>query len=239
MPNRLLFKILLMPQVAVTSVADRWVIPALLRLRGLEFGVGCRFAGMPGIRAREGARIVLGSGVTVNSRFSSNSLGLPHRTTLAALEPGTRLAIGDGTSISGASIVARRSIRIGKDVLIGAGACIWDSDFHPLSPEVRRQHFTREAKCAPVVIEDEVFVGARAIVLKGVRIGRGAVVGAGAVVTRNVQPGQIVVGNPARVVGKVPTDPESLACSVGNQVPPRKTPENSTRSSFNSGDRPH
>src|SRR4051812_48133534 len=135
MPNRLLFKLLLIPQVTARTVADRWLIPTLLRIGGLEFGPRCRFQGMPGIRAREGTRVVLGRGVSVNSRFSSNSLGLPHPTMLAALEPGSRIEIGDGTQISGASIVARRSIRIGSNVLIGAGACIWDRDFHSLSPD--------------------------------------------------------------------------------------------------------
>ena len=53
----------------------------------------------------------------------------------------------------------------------------------------------------PVFIEDDVFIGARAMVLKGVRIGKGAVVGAGAVVTKDVPPNAIVAGNPARVVG--------------------------------------
>ena len=56
----------------------------------------------------------------------------------------------------------------------------------------------------PIRIEHDVFIGARAMILKGVAIGRGAVIGAGAVVTKNVEAGQIVAGNPARVVGSVP-----------------------------------
>lgn len=87
--------------------------------------------------------------------------------------------------------------------MIGAGACIWDTDFHPLDPHQRREHQTRDASSAPVCIEGDVFIGARALILKGVRIGWGAVIGAGAVVTKHVEACQIVAGNPARVVGAV------------------------------------
>lgn len=87
--------------------------------------------------------------------------------------------------------------------MIGAGACIWDTDFHPLDPHQRREHQTRDACSAPVCIEDDVFIGARALILKGVRIGWGAVIGAGAVVTKNVEACQIAAGNPAKIVGAV------------------------------------
>ena len=97
--------------------------------------------------------------------------------------------------------MARSVITIGKRVLIGAGACIWDTDFHPLDPILRQQHATRGAKFAPITIEDEVFIGARSLILKGVSIGRGAVIGAGSVVTKNVDAGEIVAGNPARIIG--------------------------------------
>src|SRR2546430_787517 len=92
----------------------------------------------------------------------------------------------------GASIVARAAVTIGARVLIGAGACVWDTDFHPVEPEQRRVHATRGAASAPVQIGDDVFVGARALILKGVSIGSGAVVGAGAVVTKPVPAGAIV-----------------------------------------------
>jgi acetyltransferase-like isoleucine patch superfamily enzyme len=150
-----------------------------------------------------GARIVLGRNVVINSRHNSNPAGVSHPTILAALEPRSSIVIGDGTGISGASIASRRGVAIGKRVLVGAGACIWDTDFHPLEPALRRVHATREAACAPVHIGDEVFLGGRSIVLKGVTLGAQAVIGAGAVVTADVSAGTIVAGNPARTVGRV------------------------------------
>jgi acetyltransferase-like isoleucine patch superfamily enzyme len=141
----------------------------------------------------------------INSRFDSNPAGLPFPTILAALGTNSSIIIGDDTGISGASIVAIRAVRIGNRVLIGAGACIWDTDFHPLDPDQRIEHQTRDAASAPVEIGDEAFIGARALILKGVTVGQRAVVAAGAVVTKDVKAGNIVAGNPARVVGSVPS----------------------------------
>lgn len=139
--------------------------------------------------------------VLLNSSSNSNPAGLP--TILAALGPESCITIGDGTGISGASIVSRRSVTIGSRVLIGAGACIWDTGFHLIDPVRRLEHPTRDAASAPVTIDDEVFVGVRALVVKGVKVGRKAVIGAGAVVTKDVRSGEIVAGNPARVVGSI------------------------------------
>lgn len=69
--------------------------------------------------------------------------------------------------------------------------------FDDLSRPMRLQGY---AESAPVVIEDDVWLGARVIVLPGIRIGRGAVVGAGAIVTKDVPPYAVCVGNPARIV---------------------------------------
>ena len=166
-------------------------------------GRGCRFVGLPIVKIAPGAYIQLGDEVLVNSRTESNSAGLSHPSILAALSPQTSIIIGDGTGLSGVSISAKYNINIGKNVLIGAGACIWDNDFHPLDPKQRREHPTLNPLGSPINIEDDVFVGARALILKGVTIGKGAVIGAGAVVTHSVEPGKIVAGNPARVVGSI------------------------------------
>ena len=85
---------------------------------------------------------------------------------------------------------------------MGGNASIVDFDFHPLTPEGRAENINAGA-AAPLVIEDDVFVGMEALILKGVTVGEGAVVGAGSVVTQDVPPRTVVAGNPAQVVREV------------------------------------
>lgn len=189
------------PYTALRLVIDRICIPVWLRWLGVTCGSGCSFIGRPIITLPQGGTIALGEGVRVFSRVNSNPAGLPHPTILAALTPESVITIGKDTAVSGASIAARMKVTIGNRVMIGAGACIWDTDFHPVDPYSRHQHPTLEARCAPVLIHDDVFIGARAMILKGVTVGWGAVIGAGAVVTKDVEACQVVAGNPAVVVG--------------------------------------
>jgi acetyltransferase-like isoleucine patch superfamily enzyme len=106
--------------------------------------------------------------------------------------------------MSGAVICAAISITIGKECLIGADVLIADSDFHSIKPEGRRYGAAADdIGAAPVVIEDNVFIGARTVVLKGVRIGRDSVIGAGSVVACDIPEGAVAVGNPARVIRNV------------------------------------
>jgi len=108
------------------------------------------------------------------------------------------ISIGDGTFINyGASISAHASVTIGRNCLIGNYALIMDGDYHDLHDRAL------PGACSPIVIEDDVWIGARAIILKGVHIGQGAVVAAGALVTSDV-PARTVVGNaPAQVLRKL------------------------------------
>jgi acetyltransferase-like isoleucine patch superfamily enzyme len=129
---------------------------------------------------------------------------------------GAHCSFGSGTKID-----CRESITIGDYVLISWDVLMADFDPHPIDPEERAnemQHsqdliwpkFSREPRheidykanfvMKPIVIEDKVWIGERALILKGVRIGYGSLVAAGAVVTRDVPPYSIVAGNPAEVV---------------------------------------
>jgi maltose O-acetyltransferase len=117
---------------------------------------------------------------------------------LQAREPESVITIGAGTSFSNnVQVIAEKGVSIGRRCLIGDGVLIFDSDFHHLSAE-GRHHLP--AAVAAVVIEDNVFIGSRTIILKGVTIGKDSVIGAGSVVVRSIPPGVIAAGNPAKVI---------------------------------------
>ena len=110
--------------------------------------------------------------------------------------PGPSLVIGDGTFLgSSCEFNIRRGITIGRDCLIASGCRFIDHD-HGIS---RRDRPMKEQLGgeSPIALEDDVWLGCNVVVLKGVRIGRGSVVGAGAVVTKSIPPCQIWAGVPA------------------------------------------
>ncbi|MBL7496848.1 acyltransferase [Frankia sp. CNm7] len=107
------------------------------------------------------------------------------------------LQLGHGVNINGfAKILVRDRVSIGEHCTISWNTQLMDNDFHPIVVDGVQQ-----PQSAPIVIEDHVWVGAGAIVLKGVTIGEGAIVAAGAVVTRDVPAKAIVAGSPAKVIG--------------------------------------
>ncbi|MGD9146769.1 MAG: acyltransferase [Anaerolineae bacterium] len=104
--------------------------------------------------------------------------------------------IGEHTVVNRDVVLdGREGLHIGDNVSISEGVCIFSLEHDPNSPSF-------ESRGAPVTVEDYVFVGARAIVLPGVTIGTGAVVAAGAVVTRDVPQFTVVAGVPARPIGE-------------------------------------
>ena len=108
-----------------------------------------------------------------------------------------RLTVGRNSRLNGVHIDARERIDIGANVRIAPYSIILDSDFHDI-----KDHFS-EGPSAPVIIEDDVWIATRCTILKGVTIGRGAVVAAGAVVTKDVPPYTIVAGVPAKVIKRI------------------------------------
>ena len=170
------------------------------RLRGVKWHYTWKFNGLPYIQRRSDALVSIGEHFIANSAFASNSLGCFQRCVIRA-GVGATIRIGHHVGISGTTISAANAISIGNHVMIGSGALITDTDSHPLDPIERRHGGGGVSK--PIIIGDDVFIGARAIILKGVRLGCGCIVGAGAVVTKDVMERTIVAGNPARVVGYI------------------------------------
>jgi acetyltransferase-like isoleucine patch superfamily enzyme len=151
-----------------------------------EVGARVRVRGRPMISNY--GRMVIGSRVQLIS-------------TAATLEIVTRqggtLEIGDRTLVNyGGSIAAADSVRIGPRCLIGPHVLIMDNDFHRIEPERRLEW--PESK--PITIGENVWIGARVIVLAGVTIGDDSCIGAGSIVNEDIPPRVFAAGVPARVI---------------------------------------
>ena len=108
------------------------------------------------------------------------------------MSPEAEIHIGSGCGFSGTVIAAFKQIVLGENVICGANTLITDSNWHPEDP--------RSGSPAPVFIENNVWLGVNAIVLKGVRIGQNSVIGAGSVVTSDIPGNVIAAGNPCKVI---------------------------------------
>jgi len=115
------------------------------------------------------------------------------------VEQGASLNIGNNVGMSSTRMWIHDSVTIGDNVKIGACVLITDTDAHPMDYKVRRAS-NEETKSAPIVIEDDVWVGAHSIILKGVTIGARSIIGAGSVVTRSIPADCVAAGNPCKVI---------------------------------------
>lgn len=173
-----------------------------LRSRGVETQLGyVTLVGKPSIQRAQGARIIIGKGVTLVSEATANTAGINHPVIISAEGVNSIIKIGDGVGISGASIVTCSSIEIGEETMIGANCNIYGTDFHCISAENRlKQKSTADAPTAPIIIGKRCWLASNVTVLKGVTIGKEAVVGAMSLVNKDVAENTIVAGVPAKVI---------------------------------------
>lgn len=178
-----------------------WLLEA--KFKGVDCHPDVRLVGRPLISRCADSEMVFSEGVRIHSALRSNPLGCFQPSVLRTMAPDARLELGKNVGISGTILCAAKSIVIGEGTIIGSGAMILDNDLHEPSGEWRWS-----AKCARNAREIRIgrgaFIGARAIIMKGVTIGDRAVVGAGAVVTKDVPDRMSAVGNPARIISPSP-----------------------------------
>ncbi len=199
MPRLIAAEIVGLPMKIARRVALAW--------RGVQYRLAARVA--------QSARFEWG-GEVVNILGDREAIRIGAHSVVA----GQLLTFGHGGCIEigqwcfvgpGSRIWSSASVRIGDRVLISHGVNIHDGDAHPQDAAERHAQYAaivtrghprtgENVEAAPVVIEDDAWLGFNSIVLKGVTIGRGAIVAAGAVVTSDVPAGSVVAGNPARVV---------------------------------------
>lgn len=119
------------------------------------------------------------------------------------------IKIGNNVGISSTCLWAKEKIEIGKNVKIGGDCIIMDTDAHSLDYRIRNSKQTDDkgepfdimlANSKPIIIEDDVLIGTRCIILKGVTIGARSIIGSGSIVTKSIPQDCIAAGNPCKVI---------------------------------------
>lgn len=161
----------------------------------IQIGKGCKFIGKTYFKRVQNASIVIGEDCVFLSSKRSNLVGLYCPCIISAEQKQAEIKIGKHCGFSGTRIWAAKRIIIGDNVRCGANSYITDTDSH--------SDDYRAGKDSEVIIEDNVWIGMNVIVLKGVRIGKNSVIGAGSIVTKNIPENVIAAGNPCKIIKKI------------------------------------
>lgn len=172
-----------------------------LKFSYVNFGHNTQLFGMPLLDINRKATVDIGNDVVFRSDIDSNFVGI-YKPVSIFVNEGARLKIGNNTGFSGSSIYCNKQIEIGNNVNCGGNVAIWDTQFHPLNFQDRRINDVKKIKSLPVLIQDDVFIGANSLILCGVTVGARAVIGAGSIVTKNIPSDEIWAGNPAKFIRK-------------------------------------
>ena len=188
------------------ALAVAWLRVRIKLRRARSLGRLVFATGALDVHLERGAEVDIGTDVRFHADIHRPRLSVRHR---------ARLRIGDGCLLNGCIIAANTEVRIGSGVTLGPWAHLMDGDFHGVGER------DGAAASGPIVIGDDAWLATRAMVLKGVTVGRGAVVAAGAVVTKDVPPYTVVAGVPARVVRRLTP---AAATPPAAPPPPRPAP---------------
>ena len=154
-------------------------------------------------------KISIGDNFYFTSGDAANPISSNLRGAILTDCPHARIVIGDNVGMSSTRMWIHDSLTIGNNVNIGACVLIIDTDCHEMDYRVRNHSLPSSGmdgqyvKSAPITIEDDVWIGAHSIILKGVTIGARSVIGAGSVVTKSIPADCIAAGNPCRVIRRL------------------------------------
>jgi acetyltransferase-like isoleucine patch superfamily enzyme len=188
---RLIYELLVIWRFLVPILMEKFFYVPIFKARCQRCGKGLSLPnGIPWIEGN--LSIIIGDNVSIDGvSFSSG-----HVCENPVLSIGDRTVIGYKCAISVGKLV-----QIGNDCKIAAGCFIADNDGHPVDPYRRiRNEPVSEDEIKPVIIEDNVWIGTGCVILKGVRIGKGAIVAANSLVNRSVPPYSIVMGVPSKII---------------------------------------
>ncbi|HPL68507.1 MAG TPA: hypothetical protein PLG94_18365 [Smithellaceae bacterium] len=161
-----------------------------LRYHGVDLAFGSvKLVGFPIIKKARHSSIIIGSDVTLISHSRGNPAGINHQVILSTLQEGAKISIGNGCGFSGSSLCAATSITIGDHTGLGVNASVYDTDFHSPLHFGTSMDGIHSAKSNPVELGKYVWVGANALILKGVHIPDYSIIPAGTVVRTNLTTG--------------------------------------------------
>lgn len=180
-------------------------------LNNIKYGKNFRVFNHLYLKIHVGALVQIGNNCTIMSGAGLNPLSRNIKTCIYVGKKAT-LKLGNDVGISSSTLWVKESVSIGNSVAIGADCIIMDIDAHNLDWKIRCSEETNEygesvdmvtAASAPIVIEDNVLVGARCIILKGVTIGARSIIGSGSIVTKDIPSDCIAAGNPCKVIKSI------------------------------------
>lgn len=177
-------------------------------MNDVSFGKNMRVYNRFYLYKARGSKLAIGDNFVFTSGEAFNPLCRNIRGCIHLQFPESVIEIGNGTGISSACLWAKQRITIGNRVNIGGDCILMDTDAHNLdfrvrcSKEMIGKYYkdSLTAASAPIVIEDDVLIGTRCIILKGVTIGARSIIAAGSVVTKSIPADCIAGGNPAKVI---------------------------------------
>lgn len=186
----------------ISTYISQLITVMLFKINKIEFSKCFVTSGVPTLSIQ--GVFTTGENFQINNTINANPIGRNYKC-IFVVRKDAILTIGDNVGMSGTTIVCQKSINIGNNVKFGGNVCIYDTDFHALDPNMRKdaQYDMKKTSKKEVNIDDNVFVGAHTTILKGVSIGENSIIGACSVVTKDVPSNQIWAGNPARFIREI------------------------------------
>lgn len=206
MVNRIIQKLLNIPtalRIKLSPKFNCW----LLRSKGVVIGKNMTIMGKVSVIGP--GKISIGDNFMMTSGEHINPICANMQGAFFTDSPDARITIGNNVGLSSTRMWIHDSLTIGNNVKIGGAVLLIDTDCHELNYQVRNgslpagDGWGETIKSAPIVIEDDVWIGAQCIVLKGVTIGARSIIGAGSVVTKSIPADCIAAGNPCKVIRRL------------------------------------